>query len=50
MPDNLTQLGIPKSSAPTLLQNSLISFNADPKREFRHHQEELRRVLDACWA
>lgn len=49
MPDNLTQLGIPKSSAPTLLQNSLTSFNADPKREFRHHQDELRKVLDACW-
>ncbi len=49
MPKNLTELGIPKSSAPTLLQNSLTSFNADPKREFRHHQDELRAVLEACW-
>lgn len=49
MPANLTELGIPKSSAPTLLQNSLTSFNADPKREFRHHQDELRTVLEACW-
>ena len=49
MPGNLTELGIPRSSAPTLLQNSLTSFNADPKREFRHHQDELREVLEACW-
>jgi len=49
MPLNLTELGIPRSSAPTLLQNSLTSFNADPKREFRHHQDELRGVLEACW-
>ena len=49
MPENLTQLGIPKSSAPTLLKNSLTSFNADPKREFRHHQEMLGEVLAACW-
>jgi alcohol dehydrogenase class IV len=49
MPKNLTELGIPKSSAATLLQNSLTSFNADPKREFRHHQDELRAVLEACW-
>ena len=49
MPLNLTELGIPRSSAPTLLQNSLTSFNADPKREFRHHQDELREVLEACW-
>jgi len=49
MPKNLTEMGIPKSSAPTLLLNSLSSFNADPKREFRHHQEALRTVLEACW-
>jgi alcohol dehydrogenase class IV len=49
MPANLTELGIPKSSAPTLLKNSLTSFNADPKREFKHHQDMLREVLEACW-
>ena len=49
MPGNLTELGIPRSSAAALLQNSLTSFNADPKREFRHHQDALREVLEACW-
>jgi len=49
MPGNLTELGIPLSSAPALLQNSLTSFNADPRREFRHHQDALREVLEACW-
>ena len=49
MPGNLTELGIPLSSAPALLHNSLTSFNADPRREFRHHQDALREVLEACW-
>ena len=49
MPRTLTDIKVPRDSAPTLLENSLKNFNADPKREFVKERDLLREVLDACW-
>jgi hypothetical protein len=49
MPKNLTEINIPKSATPALLENSLKNFNADPKREFVKDRDTLKDVLDACW-
>ncbi len=49
MPKNLSEINIPKSAAPALLENSLKNFNADPKREFVKDRDTLKDVLDACW-
>ncbi len=46
---NLTALGIPRDSAPDMLENALRNFNADPNREFRRERDRIAEVLAACW-
>ena len=49
MPVRLGQLGIPRDSLPTILENSLRNFNADPKREFLRERDTLMATLQAAW-
>ncbi len=49
MPANLSQLGIPKTSATKILANALRNFNADPAQEFAKEEPLLREVLEAAW-
>jgi len=49
MPVRLGQLGIPRDSLPTILENSLRNFNADPKREFLRERDTLMAALQAAW-
>lgn len=49
MPVKLRALDIPRDSIATILENSLMNFNADPKREFLHEQPALMATLDAAW-
>ena len=49
MPVQLGQLGIPRDSLPTILENSLRNFNADPKREFLRERDTLMATLQAAW-
>jgi alcohol dehydrogenase class IV len=48
-PTRISALGIPAESLPTILENSLKNFNADPKREFVRERELLREVLQSTW-
>ena len=50
MPSNLSQLDIPRASAPIILEASLKNFNADPKQEFVREKDLLREVLDGTWS
>lgn len=49
MPVKLRELNIARDSLPTILENSLRNFNADPKREFLRERETLMAALDAAW-
>lgn len=49
MPVRLGELGIPRDSLPTVLENSLRNFNADPKREFLGERDALWATLQAAW-
>lgn len=49
MPARLRDLRVPVDGLPALLEDSMKNFNADPKREFLQHRDELREVLSACW-
>lgn len=49
MPVRLSQIEVPRASAPRVLEHSLKNFNADPKREFTREREALRAALDAAW-
>lgn len=49
MPCRLAQLGIPRTSAPRILEASLTNFNADPRQEFAGEKDLLREVLDEAW-
>jgi alcohol dehydrogenase class IV len=49
MPLRLSQLDIPRTSTPRLLELSLKNFNADPHREFSREREKLGAVLDAAY-
>jgi alcohol dehydrogenase class IV len=49
MPQNLSQLDIPRSSAEAILEASLKNFNADPKQEFVKEKDLLRDILAATW-
>jgi alcohol dehydrogenase class IV len=48
-PINLSQIGIPRSSADVILAASMRNFNADPKREFIRERELLSKVLASTW-
>jgi len=49
MPIRLRELDIPRDSLPTVLENSLKNFNADPQREFLRERDALMAALDAAW-
>jgi len=49
MPVRLRELDIPRDSLPTILENSLKNFNADPGRQFLHEQDALMAVLESAW-
>jgi len=49
MPTRLSQLNIPRSSAPLVIAHSLKNFNADPKREFLRERDLLQKTLEAAW-
>ena len=49
MPTCLSQLGIPKDSLPVILDNAMMNFNSDPKREFVREKDYLGQVLLATW-
>ncbi len=49
MPVQLRELDIPRYSLPTILENSLKNFNADPGRQFLHEQDALMAVLESAW-
>lgn len=49
MPVRLRELGIPRDSLDTVLENSMRNFNADPNREFLRERETLRAALNAAW-
>jgi len=49
MPVKLRELDIPHDSLPTILENSLKNFNADPKREFLRERDTLLAALNAAW-
>ena len=49
MPARLRDLQVPEEGLPALLEDSMKNFNADPKREFLAHRDELMDVLKACW-
>jgi alcohol dehydrogenase class IV len=49
MPARLRDLQVPEDGLPALLEDSMKNFNADPKREFLAHRDELQDVLKACW-
>jgi alcohol dehydrogenase class IV len=48
-PTRVSELGIPRTSLPTILEHSLKNFNADPKREFIRERDFLRDVLESTW-
>ena len=49
MPARLRELDVPQEGLDAILDDSMKNFNADPKREFLQHREELRAALYACW-
>jgi alcohol dehydrogenase class IV len=49
MPARLRELQVPEDGLAAILEDSMKNFNADPKREFLQHREELSQVLSACW-
>ena len=49
MPQRLRDLQVPQGGLALILEDSMKNFNADPKREFLEHRDELREVLEACW-
>jgi alcohol dehydrogenase class IV len=49
MPGRLRDLDIPEEGLAAILEDSMKNFNADPKREFLEHREELLAVLRSAW-
>ena len=49
MPARLSELEIPAAGIEAIVEDSMKNFNADPKREFLHHRDELLETLRACW-
>jgi alcohol dehydrogenase class IV len=49
MPARLSELDIPRSSLPIIVERSLKNFNADPKREFVRERELLLEVIEQAW-
>ena len=49
MPTRLRDFDVPETGMPAIVEDSMKNFNADPKREFLEHREELLEVARACW-
>lgn len=49
MPTRLRDLEEPQAGLEAIVADSMKNFNADPKREFLQHRDELRDALNACW-
>lgn len=49
MPARLSELDIPRSSLPIIVERSLKNFNADPKREFVRERDLLLEVIEQAW-
>jgi len=45
----LRDLDVPQEGMALIVQDSMKNFNADPKREFLQHRDELLEVAQACW-
>ena len=49
MPTRLRDLNVPEDAMEAIVEDSMKNFNADPKREFLEHRDELRAVANSCW-
>lgn len=49
MPTCVSEMCVPASSAPRILEHALKNFNADPRREFVRERDCLERILLAAW-
>jgi alcohol dehydrogenase class IV len=49
MPARLRELEVPQEGLEAIVVDSMKNFNADPKREFLHHRDELLDTLRDCW-
>ena len=49
MPARLRDFNVPEDGMLAIVEDSMKNFNADPKREFLEHREELLSVARACW-
>jgi hypothetical protein len=45
----LRELEVPQEGLEAIVVDSMKNFNADPKREFLHHRDELLDTLRDCW-
>ncbi len=49
MAGRLRDLKVPQDELPLIVEDSMKNFNADPKREFLEHRDELSEVIVKCW-
>jgi alcohol dehydrogenase class IV len=49
MPTRLRELQVPQEELDAIVADSMKNFNADPKREFLEHRDELLATQRACW-
>jgi len=49
MPTRLREQQVPREGLPLIVEDSMKNFNADPKREFLEHREELLKAIEASW-
>lgn len=49
MASRLRELNVPQEGLDQIVEDSMKNFNADPKREFLAHKDELHEVIRKCW-
>ena len=49
MVGRLRDLQVPEAGLPLIVEDSMKNFNADPKREFLEHRDELHEVIRKSW-
>jgi hypothetical protein len=49
MASRLRDLQVPQEGLAQIVEDSMKNFNADPKREFLEHKDELQEVIRKCW-
>ncbi len=49
MASRLRDLQVPEEGLAQIVEDSMKNFNADPKREFLEHKDELLEVIGKCW-